>query len=290
MKKIKSDKIFNGIVILVLLAFAVFTFLPFWMVLINSFATEASISKYGFQLIPKAFTLDGYQYLLKTPQIYRSYMVTILITVIGTALSVFVSMTYAFFLASKKVKYGNTFSFITYLTVLLGTSLVGSYLLIANWLGLKDSIWSMILPLVMNPFFVFIVVSSYKEIPGEINEAAYIDGANDLQLFFRIIIPIVKPTTAIITLFSALRYWNDWWYALMFIDDYKLHPLQMMIRQMISNMNTAAYMGGGNLGVAVPANSLKMVIVCATIGPIILVYPFIQKYFVKGITIGSVKG
>ena len=148
----------------------------------------------------------------------------------------------------------------------------------------------MIFPLVMNPFLVFIVVSSYREIPGEIHEAAYIDGANDLQLFFRIIIPVVKPTTAVITLFSALRYWNDWWYALMFIDDYKLHPLQMMIRQMISNMNTAAYMGGGNLGVAVPANSLKMVIVCATIGPIILVYPFIQKYFVKGITVGSVKG
>ena len=129
MNQIKSDKIFNGIVMLVLVFFAIFTFLPFWLVFINSFATEASISKYGFQLIPKAFTLDGYKYLLKTPQIYRSYLVTIVISVSGTALSVFVSMTYAFFLASNRVKYGKVFSFITYLTMLLGTSLVGSYLL-----------------------------------------------------------------------------------------------------------------------------------------------------------------
>ena len=263
---------------------------PFWLVVVNSFASEASISKFGFQVWPSEFTLAGYKYLLKGGQIFTSYKNSLIITVAGTVMATFLTTTYAYFLSAKKVKYRNTFSFLTYMAMLMGTSLVGFYIMITR-LNLKDTLWALILPNMLNPFYAFILVSGFKEIPYELNEAAYMDGAGGFQIFSKIIVPVAKPTIVIIMLFYTLQYWNDWWLSVLFIDDYKLHPLQMMIRQMISNINASSYINSaGSLNIVVPTNSIKMVVVCATIGPIILVYPFIQKYFVKGITLGAVKG
>ena len=263
---------------------------PFWLVVVNSFASEASISKFGFQVWPSEFTLAGYKYLLKGGQIFTSYKNSLIITVAGTVMATFLPTTYAYFLSAKKVKYRNTFSFLTYMAMLMGTSLVGFYIMITR-LNLKDTLWALILPNMLNPFYAFILVSGFKEIPYELNEAAYMDGAGEFQIFSKIIVPVAKPTIVIIMLFYTLQYWNDWWLSVLFIDDYKLHPLQMMIRQMISNINASSYINSaGSLNIVVPTNSIKMVVVCATIGPIILVYPFIQKYFVKGITLGAVKG
>lgn len=263
---------------------------PFWLVVVNSFASEASISKFGFQVWPSEFTLAGYKYLLKGGQIFTSYKNSLIITVAGTVMATFLTTTYAYFLSAKKVKYRNTFSFLTYMAMLMGTSLVGFYIMITR-LNLKDTLWALILPNMLNPFYAFILVSGFKEIPYELNEAAYMDGAGEFQIFSKIIVPVAKPTIVIIMLFYTLKYWNDWWLSVLFIDDYKLHPLQMMIRQMISNINASSYINSaGSLNIVVPTNSIKMVVVCATIGPIILVYPFIQKYFVKGITLGAVKG
>lgn len=263
---------------------------PFWLVVVNSFASEASISKFGFQVWPSEFTLAGYKYLLKGGQIFTSYKNSLIITVAGTVMATFLTTTYAYFLSTKKVKYRNAFSFLTYMAMLMGTSLVGFYIMITR-LNLKDTLWALILPNMLNPFYAFILVSGFKEIPYELNEAAYMDGAGEFQIFSKIIVPVAKPTIVIIMLFYTLQYWNDWWLSVLFIDDYKLHPLQMMIRQMISNINASSYINSaGSLNIVVPTNSIKMVVVCATIGPIILVYPFIQKYFVKGITLGAVKG
>lgn len=263
---------------------------PFWLVVVNSFASEASISKFGFQVWPSEFTLAGYKYLLKGGQIFTSYKNSLIITVAGTVMATFLTTTYAYFLSAKKVKYRNAFSFLTYMAMLMGTSLVGFYIMITR-LNLKDTLWALILPNMLNPFYAFILVSGFKEIPYELNEAAYMDGAGEFQIFSKIIVPVAKPTIVIIMLFYTLQYWNDWWLSVLFIDDYKLHPLQMMIRQMISNINASSYINSaGSLNIVVPTNSIKMVVVCATIGPIILVYPFIQKYFVKGITLGAVKG
>ena len=263
---------------------------PFWLVVVNSFASEASISKFGFQVWPSEFTLAGYKYLLKGGQIFTSYKNSLIITVAGTVMATFLTTTYAYFLSAKKVKYWNTFSFLTYMAMLMGTSLVGFYIMITR-LNLKDTLWALLLPNMLNPFYAFILVSGFKEIPYELNEAAYMDGAGEFQIFSKIIVPVAKPTIVIIMLFYTLQYWNDWWLSVLFIDDYKLHPLQMMIRQMISNINASSYINSaGSLNIVVPTNSIKMVVVCATIGPIILVYPFIQKYFVKGITLGAVKG
>ncbi|BBI32832.1 carbohydrate ABC transporter permease [Cohnella abietis] len=272
--------------------FALLCIVPFWLVVINSFASESSIKIHGMQLFPKEFSLYSYQYTMAGKQILSSYMVTITVTVVGTCLAVLITSMYAYVLAHPKVKYRNILSFMTYFTMVFGAGLVGFYILIANTLGLKDTLWALILPYMLNPFFAFIMVSFFRTMPYEINEAATIDGANDLTIFFRIILPISKPVIATVSLFYALQYWNDFYLALLFIDNHNLHPLQIMIRQIISNVNISSYVGGSQTSYsqAVPTYGVQLATVCLTIGPIIFLYPFVQKFFVKGITIGALKG
>lgn len=272
--------------------FILFCFVPFWLVVINSFASESSLQVNGYQFIPSEFSFYSYSYLFQSDQLLSSYGVTLFVTIVGTALAVFVTATYAYVLAHRKVKYRNIMSFLTYLTMIFGAGLVGSYILIANWLGLKDTLWALILPTLLNPFFAFILVAFYRTIPYELNEAATIDGANDLTIFYKVIWPVAVPSVASITLFYALYYWNDWFHALLYIDDYKLHPLQIMLRQLMSSLNMESYLSGGAgiSDVVVPTLGVQLATVCVTIGPIILFYPFVQKYFVKGLTIGAVKG
>jgi len=276
----------------VLIAFALFCFIPFWIVFINSFADESILQTAGYQLLPGKFSLDAYEFLLSGKQVFRSYGITILVTIAGTTLGVLVTAAYAYTLSHRKVKYRNILSFLTFLTMLFGAGLVGFYMLIANWLHLKDSLWALILPYLLNPFYAFILVSYYRTLPYELNEAATVDGANDLYIFFRMIWPISLPAIATVSLFYALQYWNDWYLSLLFIDNYKMLPLQMMIRQLMSNLNVAAYVSGSQTqyNVVVPTYGMQLAIVCVTIGPIVFVYPFIQRFFIKGLTLGSVKG
>ncbi|MBB6730086.1 carbohydrate ABC transporter permease [Cohnella sp. CBP 2801] len=286
-----SEKTFVGFIYAFTGLFALICFLPFWLVAINSFAAESAIKRHGYQLIPKVFSLDAYRFLFHGRQVVSSYGVSLTVTVAGTVLAVLITAMYAYVLAHPKVKYRNVLAFLTYFTMIFGAGLVGFYILIANWLHLKDTLWALILPYLLNPFFAFIMVSFFRTLPYEINEAATVDGASDWTIFFRIIFPISKPVVATVALFYALQYWNDFFLALMFIDNYKLHPLQMMIRQLISNINISAYVGGNTAYTRpLPTYGVQLATVCVTIGPLIFLYPFIQKYFVKGITIGALKG
>jgi putative aldouronate transport system permease protein len=272
--------------------FTIFCLVPFWMVLINSFAAEKEIMTNGFQLFPAEFSLDAYKMLFKSNQIYSSYFVTIFVTIVGTVLAMLVTSMYAYVLAHRKVKYRNFLSFMTYLTMIFGAGLVGFYITIAIYLDLKDSIWALILPYLLNPFFAFILVAFYRSVPYELNEAATVDGASEYKIFFKIVWPISLPAISTVSLFYALTFWNDFWLSLLFIDNHKLHPLQIMLRQLISNANMKQYVAGAAMDYAqaIPTYGLQMATVCLTIGPIILLYPFVQKFFVKGITIGAVKG
>jgi len=276
----------------VLIAFALFCFIPFWIVFINSFADESLLQTAGYQLLPDKFSLQAYEFLLSGKQVFRSYGITIMVTAVGTAMGVLVTAAYAYTLSHRRVKYRNILSFLTFLTMLFGAGLVGFYMLIANWLHLKDSIWALILPYLLNPFYAFILISFYRTLPYELNEAATVDGANDFSIFFRIIWPISLPAIATVSLFYALQYWNDWYLSLLFIDNYKMLPLQMMIRQLMSNLNVMAYVSGSQTqyNAVVPTYGMQLAIVCVTIGPIVFVYPFIQRFFIKGLTLGSVKG
>ena len=286
------ERLFIIMISIILLLAALFCFIPFWLVFINSFATESSIQTQGYQFIPHSYSTHAYTYLFSGKQLFRSYGITVFVTVVGTMLAVMITASYAYTLAHPKVKYRNILSFLTYLSMLFGAGLVGFYMLIAVWLGLKDSVWSLILPYILNPFYAFILVAFYRSLPYELNEAATIDGANDISIFIRIIWPISIPVIATVGLFFSLMYWNDWYLSLLFIDNHELHSLQMMIRQLMSNLNARSYIAGSqtNYNIPTPTFGMQLAIVCVTIGPILFVYPFIQKFFVKGITIGAVKG
>lgn len=289
--RIKGNRGFHIFVGIFVGLFTLFCFVPFWLVVINSFASEANIARNGFQLWPKEFSLDAYTYVFRGKQVYYSYRNTLMIVGIGTPLAVLITAMYAYVLAHPKVRYGRQLSFLTYFTMIMGTSMVGFYILISTWMGMRDNLWALILPRVINPFYAFILVAAYRGVPHEIYDSAALDGANDWRVFFQIVLPITIPALATVTLFFALYYWNDWWLALLFIDDYKLHPLQMMIRSLIASITASSYLAAENMtDIAIPTNAVKMAVVCITVGPVILVYPFVQKFFVKGITVGAVKG
>jgi putative aldouronate transport system permease protein len=285
-----GDVTFKTVSILIVLGFVVVCAIPFWLVLINSFADEVSFSKLGYRLMPAKLSLEGYRFLLSGGQIYRSYLVTILVSTVGSSLAIAITSSFAYAISHRKLRYGYALAFMTYMTRILGVGLVGFYILMSTWLHLRDSLWALILPYLLNPFFTFILISFFRSIPYELNEAAYLDGGNDIFVFFRIVLPISGTAIATVMMFYTLQYWNDWWLALLFIDNYKLHPLQIMIRELISSQTAALYVGADYPGIIIPNRTLQMGTVCLTIGPIVLLYPFVQRFFVKGITIGAVKG
>ncbi|AEI44839.1 carbohydrate ABC transporter permease [Paenibacillus mucilaginosus] len=268
--------------------FSLLCFIPFWLVYIGSFTAEHQIVK-GFQLLPTEFSLDSYRFLLQGSQVYRSAMVSIVVTVTGTVGAVLLTSMFAYVTAHPRVKYRNVLAFYIYFTMLFAPGLVGYYLLISNWLDLRDSIWALILPHLFSAFNAFLMTSYFRTLPFELNEAATVDGAHELYIFFRIIWPISMPVIATITLFYALSCWNDWFNALMFIDDPTKHPLQMMLRRIVSTSQNLDYLNA-NVNISPAAAGVQLSTVCITIGPIIFLYPFLQRYFIKGMTIGAVKG
>lgn len=283
-----SQWVMSAVAYLFIGLFALVCLIPFWLVYIGSFTAEHQIVK-GFQMLPTAFSLDSYRFLLKGNQVYSSGFVSVFITVAGTIGAVLITSMFAYVVAHQKVKYRNFLAFYVYLTMLFTPGLVGYYLLISNWLGLRDSLLALILPLIFTPFNAFLMISYFRTLPFELNEAATMDGAHEMYIFFRIIWPISLPVIATITLFYALSYWNDWFNALMFIDDVSRHPLQMMLRRIVSNATNLDYLSA-NVNIPVAASGVQLSTVCITIGPIIFLYPFLQRYFVKGLTIGAVKG
>jgi len=287
-----SYNIFTAGIYIFTIIFTLICLLPFWIIVVNSFAAEENIIRNGYQFIPARFSLYAYTFLLRGSRIFTSYTVTITVTATGTVSAVLISSMFAYVIANKKIKYRNIISFMTYFTMIFGGGMVSTYILIANWLKLKDNIIVLILPYIMNPFFIFILVSFFRTIPDELSEAATIDGANDIYTFFKIIWPVSTPALTSVALLYALQYWNDFWLALMYIDNFKLHPLQMMIRQLMSDLRAAQYMGLSSAGgqQLTPTYGVQLATVVMTIGPIILLYPFLQKYFVSGLMIGSVKG
>ena len=199
-------------------AFALFCFIPFWLVYIGSFTAESQIVQ-GFRMFPTEFTLDAYRFLFQGSQVYQSGFVSVFITVIGTSGAVLITSMFSYVAAHPKVKYRYVMSFFIYFTMLFPPGLVGYYLLISNWLSLRDSLLALLLPLLFSAFNSFLMTSYFRTLPFELNEAATVDGAHELLIFFRIIWPVSMPVIATIALFYALSYWNDWFNALMFIDN-----------------------------------------------------------------------
>lgn len=286
----------NGLMYIILGLFTFVCLFPFLYVIVISFTDELSIIKNGFQLIPDSWNFDAYRYLWQMKdQLLQSYGVTIFITIVGTVISVMMIAFYAYAISRQQFAYRKFFTFFAFFTMLFGGGLVPSYIVITQFLGLKNTIWALILPLAMNVFYLIIMRTFFiRSVPESILESARIDGASELRIFFQIVFPLSLPGIATIALFSTLGYWNDWFQALLYIDVPNLVPLQSLLMKIEGNLeymrlNSDVSSTQADLFNAIPADAAKMAMVVIATLPIAVAYPFFQKYFISGLTIGGVK-
>ena len=277
---------------LFLLVFSVFCAVPMLLIVMVSVTDEASIIKFGYSLIPAEFSVEAYKIVFRRgSSVLRSYTVTTFVTVTGTLVAVSITAMAAYTLANKHVKYRNGMAMFVFITMLFHSGLVPWYVMCRN-LGLTDNILALIIPsLLFNPFNLFLVRNFMKGIPDSLMDSAKIDGASDFRIAFAIFFPLSTPVLAAVSLFYALGYWNDWFNAIMLVDDKRLYPLQYLLLK-LRELQTLAelQMAGMGSDFTVPGESLKMATAIVTIGPIVFFYPFLQRYFVKGLIIGSIKG
>ncbi|MBO7743164.1 carbohydrate ABC transporter permease [Paenibacillus sp. MWE-103] len=272
---------------------------PFALVIIISFSDEQSILHNGFRLIPDQFSVRAYHYFLKTPDtILRAYGVTILVAVIGTCISLILTSTMGYVLSRKDYGLQRATSFYVFFTMLFNGGLVPFYILVTQILQLKNSIWALIIPGLLSPFYVLIMKGFMSKIPTEIIESAKVEGAREWLIYMKMILPLSKPALATLGLFILFNYWNEWFNALLFINNEQLVPLQLLL---VRTMNTldfitsrpefATAMVSLNVDMGdFPKTSAKFAVAVLSAGPMLLVFPFFQRFFVKGLTIGAIKG
>lgn len=279
---------------LLIVLFCALCVIPFIVAISASFSDERLLLRSGYGFLPRGFSLQAYNMLFSTSQIFDSYKVSIFVTIAGTLLSMIVTAMMAYPLSVKKLKYRGAISFFAYFTMLFNGGLVPTYMLISKYLGMRDTVWVMILPVLVNPWNLFLLRNFFSAIPAELHESARIDGANDVRILWQIILPVSLPALATVALFYGVAYWNQWYNAMLYIEDSKLFPLQYLIMRMMRNIELMKQMAG-QAGFAVdmssmPSTTSKMATAIVTIGPIIVAYPFAQKYFTSGLIVGSVKG
>jgi putative aldouronate transport system permease protein len=282
----RSDKLFNALTYVLLALVAVVTLFPIYYVICLSLTSQNEYLKGGLILFPRGFTFENFTYMLSGSMFPRSLGVTSLLAVTGTLLSLIVSSSMAYSLSRKRMLGRRTLLILVLFTTLFNPGMVPAYLLVKN-LGLMNSLWALILPSLSSGWYLFLLKSFFEGIPEELEEAAVIDGCNDYSVFFKIILPLSLPAMATFGLFFAVSYWNVFFNALLYINNSKLWPLQMVLRQMLVESNTGD--ASGDLQVLNP-QVFKMAGVVITIVPIMMVYPFLQKHFAKGVMVGSVKG
>lgn len=276
--------------------FGMMCLIPFYLIFISSFASDSALLRNGYQLIPEEFSLASYQWVFRTPQrIFFAYRNTILVTVIGTTIAILMATMTGYVLARRDFPWRNGFSLFFFFTTLFNGGLVPWYILCTQYLGFKNKFISLILPLVF-PVWNMIIAKNYmRGIPYEILESAKVDGANDILIFFRLVLPVAKPLIATLGLFSALSYWNDWYNCMLFVTDKNKQNLQYFLQEMLGSIEALKQLiaqGESSVldNVTLPQAGIKMAMTCVVVGPIIFLYPMIQKYFIKGLTIGAVKG
>ena len=285
----KADIFFS--IISGLLAFS--CILPFIFVIIISITDEKSIVQYGYSFFPSKFGVDGFQFLAQfKDKILQALFISTFVTVVGTLTNVFITTTYAYAISRSTFKYRKFFTIFALLSMLFNAGLVPGYIVVTQLLHLGDTIWALIVPMLLSPFNIMLMRSFFKKtIPEAILESARIDGASEARICFQICLPLSLPGIATITLLTALGFWNDWFNALLYIKSDNLYPLQYLLMQIQNNMDYIAKSVGmsGQLAVALPKETGRMAMVVVATVPIAILYPFFQRYFVKGLTIGGVK-
>ena len=288
-----SSKLFYILAYVSVGLMALICIVPFIVLISGSFTSENYIRTQGYSLLINEFSTKAYELIFRNPvTVFRAYGISILITGVGTILGTLLITMTAYVICRKDFKYRNHFSFFFYFTTLFNGGMVSTYIFYIQYLKLKDSLWALILPGLFNVFYLLIMRSFVNTIPPSLIEASKIDGAGEYRIFFQVVFPLLKPGLATVGLFMALGYWNDWYNAMLYINSNTKFPLQYMLYNLLQQTQALARIASQS-GISVadlPSNSLKMAMAIVATGPILLVYPFVQKYFVKGITVGSVKG
>lgn len=287
--RVKRVQFGNLLIHFTLAAIAVFCIAPMVLIVSASFSNEADIAKFGYQFIPMRFTMHAYWYLFKVPeQIIRAYGVTTFVTVVGTTLGLLMMSMIAYVISRPNFPYRKLFSFIVFFPMLFSGGLVSWYIWITQGLQLKNTVWALILPSLLTPWFVLLLRTYFAGLPQELLDSAQIDGASEIRTFFSIVLPISTPALATVGLFVILNYWNDWWLALLLIDNPKLHPLQYMLYVILTNAR-AIQANPQATGMSLPIITVRMAMSVLAAGPAVLVFLLLQRYFVRGITIGALK-
>ena len=264
---------------------------PFWHVMMLSFSSMAQALKGGIFLWPRGFNLDTYRSVFKNPDIYTGFGTTLFVTVVGTVLGTLLTAMTAYPLSKSRLRGGKVLMLLILFTMIFNAGMIPNYLLIRN-LNLYDSRWALILPLLVSAYNCIIMKTFFLSIPDSLEESARIDGANDIRIFFSIIIPLSKATIASIALFTAVMYWNDYFSTVLYIKETDKWSLQAVLRNMLTNTQQAMQSAGVNVRAQTNTNAetIKAASIVVATVPILVVYPFAQKYFVKGVMIGGVKG
>lgn len=285
--KRSGSVLFDWINYSLLFLYALICFIPILHVFATSIAASSQLAAHPFLLIPTQFSLDGYRFIFSSNTLPRSLLNTIFITVIGTALNVIVTSLIAYPLSRKYLKGRNPVMVMIVFTMLFTGGLIPNFLLVKS-MGLLNSYWSLFLTGLVSPFILIILKSFFQALPEELEESAKIDGASDPFILFRIIVPLSLPAIATISLFYAVGHWNTFLSAILYMNDQSKWPIQVLLRQIVT-VSTAG-VGDDEFTYIPPANIVRSAVIVVATLPILLVYPFLQKYFTKGVLLGSVKG
>ncbi len=292
-----ESKTFNRVATIILAILVVIAILPIALIVIASFTEETALIRNGYTYWPEALSLDAYYYMVKQGvMIVRSYGVSFLVTIVGTSISVLLTTMLAYPMSRKSFKYRNVLAFFVFFTMLFNGGIVPSYIMWTRVFNIRNSIWALIIPNYLVPAFNVILVKNYyaNNVPESLIEAAQIDGAGELRIFGQIMLPLAIPSVATISLFTGLCYWNDWTNGLYYVTNEKLYSIQLLLMKIMNNIqalrsnSNAALLGTG--AVDLPGTSIRMAMAVIGILPIMLVYPFVQKYLVRGVVVGAVKG
>ena len=291
--KSRDERVWRIVAHVVMIVLSLMAILPFILLVTASFTDNNTAVREGYSYVPSVWSLEAYQYILKNASmIFNAYKMTILSTLIGTAGGVLMTCLFSYMLSQKELPGRKILTFMVLLTMLFNGGLVPTYLVYSSTFHIKDTIWALVSPNLLMSGFNIILVKNYFEnsIPGELYESARIDGAQELRIFFQIALPLSKPIMATIGLLMGITYWNDWQNGLYYLNDKSLYTIQNVLNQINQNI---AYLAQTSVSVNVadlPTATARMAIAVIGILPVLIVYPFFQKYFVKGITMGAVKG
>lgn len=289
-KRSIGEQIFGILNSLFMIFMIIITLYPFLHILLASVSESSQLMAHrGILLKPLGFNFNAYSLVFKNPNIYTGFRTTLIVLVGATTLNILLTSIGAFLLSRRDWKFGGFLMIMVMITMYISGGLIPRYLLIYETLGMKNSLWALILPTAVSTWNLLVMRSNFQQIPAGLEEAAKIDGANDLVVLFAVVLPLSKAIIAVMVLFYGVAHWNAWFDAMLFIRDREKFPVQLIMREILISNSTDSMQSYGDSYNGV-AESIKYATIIITTVPILVVYPFIQKYFVKGVMIGAIKG